>query len=189
MDHSAVGSASHSVDSPVRTNGNGAVPCPLSSSGSTPGSSGRRRRFAFAGSTASSTGALALADRKPARIGVTASAPAAAPALGARSAGDRRMIGLVQSAVACAGDQHRARQACGARLVVLSISWPSRSTGARHSKASSVPVTGDTGAQCSETKPSATQAGSRGARTALDSYCRTLPWSPLSASSMSASSR
>ena len=50
-----------------------------------------------------------------------------------------------------------------------SMSWPTRSTGTFHSKASSRPVTGENGAQLSDTWPSATHAGSRGARTALAS--------------------
>ena len=85
-------------------------------------------------------------------------------------------------------NEHRSPQASAGPPPGRSVG-PIRSTGARHSNASSRPVTGDTGAHCSETKPSATQAGSRGARTALDRYCRTRPWSPVSASSMSASSR
>jgi len=50
-------------------------------------------------------------------------------------------------------------------------------------------VTGDTGSQRFETKPSAIQTGSRGAREARASHSRTGPLGPFSASSISAISR
>ena len=60
------------------------------------------------------------------------------------------------------------------------------STGTRQRKASSAPVTGETGAQRSETTPSAVQAGSRGALTARASHSRTRPAWPCCSPSMRA---
>ena len=63
---------------------------------------------------------------------------------------------------------------------------PCSSTGTRQRKASSAPVTGDTGAQRSDTTPSAVQAGSRGALTARASHSRTRPAWPCCSPSMRA---
>ena len=49
---------------------------------------------------------------------------------------------------------------CRCRRLFSSSGAPSCSAGVVHTNASSFPVTGETGAQCSETTPSATQAGS-----------------------------
>jgi hypothetical protein len=50
--------------------------------------------------------------------------------------------------------------------------------GTRHSNASSLPVTGDSGSHSSAVMPSAVQTGSRGARTARLTQSRALPLSP-----------
>ena len=63
---------------------------------------------------------------------------------------------------------------------------PSSASGTFHWNASSRPLTGDTGIQRSETKPSAVQAGSRGARSARAIHSRARPSSPLSRCSISA---
>ena len=62
------------------------------------------------------------------------------------------------------------------RCVISAASGVSNAaTGTRHANASSAPVTGDTGAHCSATTPSAVQAGSRSAWAARASHSRTRP--------------
>src|SRR5690606_16983719 len=128
-----------------------------SSSGATPGSSGRR---AGAGSSAvssttgsaSTTGAAAVSSRES---GVAAGAGAGGEAGGgavsttASSTSSGRAGGVGAGG---GGGASGTGSATGATFSSpASTSWPSRSPGTRHSKASSRPVTGETGAQRSAT--------------------------------------
>src|SRR6266536_1880573 len=166
----------------------GSVSASTSASPSGPGSSGAWT----SGTIGSAAGDLANGGAGAALRGRAAGLrTSAAPAFRSPS-GRARAAGAADGAAARAGTWAPAGAAGTASIVdsrAVSMTAPgpgSAATGTFHSNASMRPLTGDTGSQCSETTPSAVQAGSRAARIARAIHWRARPTSPCSSSSSSA---